>query len=236
MAEEEKKVVKAKKPKKMADPKAISIDPATQQMQARAQELGIDTVYDRAAQMKPCNCSMGPCRLPLPKAGIEGEDTRKGLCGATANTIAARNFIRMIAGGASAHSDHGRCVAEVFMSAAKKETDAYKIKDVKKLLQIAPWLGVETTVEVDGEQVNRKTDDIALEVAEAAMNEWGKYGGELLYAKRAPAPLYEKWKKAGVIPRNIDQTAGAAPCLPLIFRMFFSGPPIQYSPRPISGS
>ena len=215
MAEEEKKVVKAKKPKKMADPKAVSIDPATQQMLARAQELGIDTVYDRAVTMKPCNigvqgtccknCAMGPCRLPLPKAGIEGEDTRKGLCGATANTIAARNFIRMIAGGASAHSDHGRCVAEVFMSAAKKETDAYKIKDVKKLLQIAPWLGVETTVEVDGEQVNRKTDEIALEVAKAAINEWGKYEGELLYAKRAPAPLYEKWKKNGVIPRNIDR-------------------------------
>ncbi|RZB35785.1 MAG: anaerobic carbon-monoxide dehydrogenase catalytic subunit, partial [Desulfobacteraceae bacterium Eth-SRB2] len=207
MAEEIK--AKAKKAKKMADPKAISIDPATQEMQARAQELGIDTVYDRAAQMKPCNigvqgtccknCSMGPCRLPLPKAGIEGEDTRKGLCGATANTIAARNFIRMIAGGASAHSDHGRGVAEVFMAAAKKETDAYKIKDVDKLLLIAPCLGVETTVEVDGEQVNRKTDDIALEVAEAAINEWGKYEGELLYAKRAPQPLYEKWKKAGVV-------------------------------------
>jgi carbon-monoxide dehydrogenase catalytic subunit len=215
MAEEEKKVVKAKKPKKLADPKAVSIDPATQEMQARAQELGIDTVYDRAVQMRPCNigvqgtccknCSMGPCRLPLPKAGIEGEDTRKGLCGATANTIAARNFIRMIAGGASAHSDHGRCVAEVFMAAAKKETDAYKIKDVDKLLLIAPCLGVETTVEVEGEQVNRKTDEIALEVAEAAMNEWGKYEGELLYAKRAPEALYEKWKKAGVIPRNIDR-------------------------------
>ena len=108
---EEKKVVKADKPKKLADPIAASIDPATQELIVRAQELGIDTVYDRAVQMKPCNigvqgtccknCSMGPCRLPLPKSGIEGEDTRKGLCGATANTIAARNFIRMVAGGAS---------------------------------------------------------------------------------------------------------------------------------------
>ncbi|MEZ4604560.1 MAG: hypothetical protein R2861_14495 [Desulfobacterales bacterium] len=42
------------------------------------------------------NCAMGPCRLPLPKGGIQGEDTCKGLCGATANTIAARNFIRMV--------------------------------------------------------------------------------------------------------------------------------------------
>ena len=209
------KVEKAAKPKKLADPIAASIDPATQELIVRAQELGIDTVYDRAVQMKPCaigvqgtcckNCSMGPCRLPLPKSGIEGEDTRKGLCGATANTIAARNFIRMIAGGASAHSDHGRGVAEVFMAAAKKETDAYRIKDIDKLLLIAPHLNVATTVELDGEEVDRDVDEIALEVAEKALNEWGKPEGELLYAKRAPQPLYEKWKKAGVVPRNIDR-------------------------------
>jgi carbon-monoxide dehydrogenase catalytic subunit len=213
MAEE--KVEKAAKAKKLADPIAASIDPATQELIVRAQELGIDTVYDRAVQMKPCpigvegtcckNCSMGPCRLPLPKAGIEGADTRKGLCGATANTIAARNFIRMIAGGASAHSDHGRCVAEVFLSAARKESDAYKVKDIDKLLLIAPHLGVATTVEIDGEEADRDVDEIALEVAEKAMNEWGKAEGELLYAKRAPQALYEKWKKAGVVPRNIDR-------------------------------
>jgi carbon-monoxide dehydrogenase catalytic subunit len=214
MAEIKKPVTKAAGPK-LADPVASSIDVGTQEMIARAQKLGIDTVFDRAAQMKPCNigiqgiccknCAMGPCRLPLPKGGIEGEDTRKGLCGATANTIAARNFIRMIAGGAAAHSDHGRCVAEVFMSAARKESDAYKIKDVNKLLAIAPWFDVATTVEVDGEVQDRDVDEIALEVAEKALNEWGKAEGELYYLKRAPAPLYEKWKKTGVLPRNIDR-------------------------------
>ena len=216
MADEEKKVAaKAEKGPKLADPIKASIDPATQQMIARAQQLGIDTVFDRAEAMKPCaigeqgicckNCAMGPCRLPLPKGGIEGEDTRKGLCGATANTIAARNFIRMIAGGAAAHSDHGRCVAEVFMSAARKETDAYKIKDTQKLLAVAEALEVATTVEVDGETKARDLDEIALETAEKALNEWGKSEGELIYLKRAPQPLYEKWKKNGVLPRNIDR-------------------------------
>jgi carbon-monoxide dehydrogenase catalytic subunit len=203
------------KAKKLADPVKASIDEATQEMIARAQELGIETVFDRAENMKPCNigiqgtccknCAMGPCRLPLPKSGIEGEDDRKGLCGATANTIAARNFIRMIAGGAAAHSDHGRSVAEVFMSAARKETDAYKIKDAGKLLSIAPYFDVATTVEVDGLKLDRDLDEIALEVAEKALNEWGKSEGELCYLKRAPAPLYEKWKKNGVLPRNIDR-------------------------------
>jgi len=213
MAEEQKeKVVKIKK---VADPVAASIDVATQEMIKRAQDLGIDTVFDRAVTMKPCNigmqgtcckiCAMGPCRLPLPKAGIEGADERKGLCGATANTIAARNFARMVAAGTAAHSDHGRSVAEVFLSVARKETQDYKIKDPLRLLAIAPHFDVATTVEVDGEQLDRDLDEIALEVAEKAINEWGKAEGELYYLKRAPAPLYEKWQKQGVLPRNIDR-------------------------------
>ena len=221
MEEEKKKTVKktaAPKPvkkKKLADPVAATIDEATREMIVRAQALGVDTVFDRAENMKQCNigtqgtcckiCGMGPCRLPLPKSAIEGEDERKGLCGATANTIAARNFIRMIAGGASAHSDHGRCVAEVFLSAARKETEDYRIKDPIKLVSIAPYFDVATTVEVDGETLDRDIDAIALEVAEKALNEWGKSEGELAYLKRAPAPLYEKWKKTGVLPRNIDR-------------------------------
>jgi anaerobic carbon-monoxide dehydrogenase catalytic subunit len=89
---EVKQVVDSKAPK-LADPEAATIDAATQQMIERAHELGIETAFDRAVTMKPCaigtqgtcckNCGMGPCRLPLPKSGIEGEDERKGICGAT---------------------------------------------------------------------------------------------------------------------------------------------------------
>jgi carbon-monoxide dehydrogenase catalytic subunit len=211
----DKKEVKTEKAKKVADPVAATIDVASQQMIRRAQELGVETIFDRAVTMKPCNigiqgtccknCAMGPCRLPLPKAGIEGEDERKGLCGATANTIAARNFARMVAAGAAAHSDHGRSVAEVFLAVARKETGDYKIKDPIKLLAIAPHFGVDTKVEVDGEEVDRNLDEIALEVGEKALAEWGKAEGELLYLKRAPQPLYERWKKLGVLPRNIDR-------------------------------
>lgn len=210
----EKKVTAAKTPK-LADPREASIDTASQQMITRSHELNVETIFDRAANMKQCNigiqgiccknCSMGPCRLPLPKGGIEGEDTRKGLCGATANTIAARNFARMIAAGASAHSDHGRTVAEVFLAAARKETDDYKIKDPIKLLAIAPDYGVDIKVEVDGEMVDRDIDEIALEVAETALAEWGKPEGLLLVPKRFPKTRYELWEKLGVLPRNIDR-------------------------------
>ena len=119
---EEHQMAEQKKPAKapkLADPREASIEASTQEMIARAQKLQIDTVFDRAITMKPCaiglqgicckNCAMGPCRLPLPKGGIEGEDTRKGLCGATANTICARNFARMIAAGAAAPFSRHRC-------------------------------------------------------------------------------------------------------------------------------
>ncbi len=211
---EVKKAAAAKAPK-LADSMEASIEPSTQEMIRRAQQLNIDTVFDRAVTMKPCaiglqgicckNCAMGPCRLPLPKNGIEGEDTRKGLCGATANTICARNFVRMIAAGASAHSDHGRGVAETFLSVARKETKDYTIKDPARLIQIAPYFGVETKVEVDGEEKDRNLDEIALGVAEAAVAEFGRTEGNLAYLKRAPKPLQEKWEKQGVLPRAIDR-------------------------------
>jgi carbon-monoxide dehydrogenase catalytic subunit len=215
MAVEKNETNKQVKAPKLADPIAATIDVASQQMIRRAQDLGVETVFDRAVKMKPCNigiqgiccknCAMGPCRLPLPKGGIEGEDTRKGLCGATANTIAARNFARMVAAGAAAHSDHGRSVAEVFLAVARKETEDYRIKDPAKLLAIAHTLDVATTVEMDGKKVDRDIDEIALEFAEKALDEWGKSEGTLEYLKRAPKPLYEKWKKTGVLSRNIDR-------------------------------
>ena len=69
------------KDKEPVDPKQVTIDAATQDMIRYSQRLGIETVFDRAARMKPCNigvqgtccknCGMGPCRLPLPKKGIE---------------------------------------------------------------------------------------------------------------------------------------------------------------------
>jgi anaerobic carbon-monoxide dehydrogenase catalytic subunit len=200
---------------KLADPMEASIEPSTQEMIRRAQKLGIDTVFDRAVTMKPCaiglqgicckNCAMGPCRLPLPKDGIQGEDTRKGLCGATANTICARNFVRMIAAGAAAHSDHGRNVAITFLAAAKGETHDYKVKDPYKLIQIAPYFGVATTIEEDGVTKDRDIREIAIAVGEKAVNEWGKTEGNIDYLKRAPEALQAKWAEEGVLPRNVDR-------------------------------
>ncbi|MBI4798745.1 MAG: carbon monoxide dehydrogenase [Desulfarculus sp.] len=220
MSADEIKVKAEAKEAKKANPKEVTIDIATTQMLQKAQADGCETIFDRAVTMKPCNigeqgtcckiCAQGPCRLPLTKKQAEGSDDRKGLCGATPETIAARNFVRMIAAGTAAHSDHGRGVTEVFLAAARKETNDYQIKDTEKLLEIAPDFGVPTTVLVDGVEQPRDIYEIAVEVGEAAMAQWGQQHGELPLFKRAPEPRYELWKKLGVIPRGIDLSDGWA--------------------------
>ena len=213
-AEEAKETLKVVEKKKYK-PEDKSVDPATIQMIHKSHQDGVETIFDRAETMKPCNigiqgtcckqCAQGPCRLPLTKKDLEGKDNRMGLCGATPETIAARNFARMIAAGTAAHSDHGRGVAEVFLAAARRETDDYKIRDEVKLKAMAKDFEVATTVTVDGEEKDRDIYDIAVEVGEKILGEWGKQEGEVYYAKRAPKARYDLWKKLDVIPRGIDR-------------------------------
>jgi len=187
-----------------------SIDNASIRMMEKAAKDGVDTAFDRAKELKPCpigmvgscckHCGMGPCRVPLPKGGketAEEKKKRRGICGATAETIAARNFIRMIAGGAAAHSDHGRGVAELFLAAAKGEAPGYEIRDEQKLLQLALDWGVEIG--------DRSNQEIAIDVGKIALAEFGKQEGELLFLKRAPLKRQELWRSLGVAPRGIDR-------------------------------
>jgi len=176
-----------------------TIDPTIKTMLEFAEAEGISTAFSRAAAMKPCpigskgaccsNCSMGPCRLV--------KEGQTGICGATKETVAARNFVRMIAGGASAHSDHGRGMALTLLAAAEGEAPDYQIRDVNKLLEVAELLGVDAQ--------GRETMEIAKDVAEVALAQVGNQKGELLYLKRAPKKRQEVWRKAGIAPRGIDR-------------------------------
>ncbi len=194
----------------MAEEETKSIDSASARMIEKAARDEVNTAFDRAEAIKPCpigldgscckNCGMGPCRVPLPKGRKETPEEkrkRRGVCGATSETIAARNFIRMIAGGAAAHSDHGRLVAELFLAVAKGEAPGYAIKDEQKLLQIALDWGVEIG--------DRSNQEIAIDIGNIALNEFGKQEGELLFLRRAPLKRQELWRKLGVAPRGIDR-------------------------------
>jgi carbon-monoxide dehydrogenase catalytic subunit len=127
---------------------------------------------------------------------IEGVPESIGLCGATPATVAARNFARMVAGGASAHMDHALETAMAFLAAARGESD-YKIKDEKKLRALAEVFEIKTE--------GRSTKDIAIEVGEKALAEFGKQEGGLYCIKRAPKKRQELWKKLGVTPRGIQR-------------------------------
>ncbi|MBI4495462.1 MAG: anaerobic carbon-monoxide dehydrogenase catalytic subunit [Deltaproteobacteria bacterium] len=187
-----------------------SVDQATLEMLAKAKADQVSTVFDRAEEMKPCpigaegscckHCSMGPCRVPAPKKKAETEAERakrRGICGATAETISARNFVRMIAAGTAAHGDHARGVAEVFLAAARGEVPGFSLKDEQKLYQLALDLHIEIG--------DRPAKDIAVEVGEKLLAEFGKQHGELLFLRRAPLKRQEVWRKLGVAPRGIDR-------------------------------
>ncbi len=191
----------------MAEDKVLSVDSATVQMIAKARKDGVSTVFDRAEDMKPCpigsvgscckHCSMGPCRVNLSKKDEEAGKQKVGLCGATASTIAARNFVRMIAAGTAAHSDHSRDVVEVFLAAAKGEVPGYQIMDENKLMAMAMDYGVET----EGKEIR----EIAIALGEKCSLEFGKQTGGVIGANKAPDKRKEIWKKEGVWPRGIDR-------------------------------
>ncbi|MDY6990422.1 MAG: anaerobic carbon-monoxide dehydrogenase catalytic subunit [Thermodesulfobacteriota bacterium] len=136
------------------------------------------------------NCSFGPCMM------IEEDPTSIGICGATASTVAARNFARMVASGSSAHMDHGRETALTFLAAAKGECP-FEIKDEKKLHFMAGLYKIKTE--------GRSKEEIAVELGKKVLAEFGQQEGTLVMSTRAPEKRQALWKKLGVLPRGVDR-------------------------------
>ncbi len=178
-------------------------DKASRTMVKRAADGSIEIVWDRYEAMQPqcgfgtlgicCrNCSMGPCRIdPF------GEGPQAGVCGANADTIAARNLVRMIAGGAAAHSDHGRDIAHTLLKVAEDPESDYQVKDEEKLKAVAGIYGIKT----DGRDVK----EIAGDVARATLAEFGRQEGTLRISTMAPEKRQKVWQELGVMPRAIDR-------------------------------
>jgi len=183
------------------DPKERSSDKAAQEVIQLMADEGIENAWDRLDAQKPqcgfgkqgvcCRiCAMGPCRISK-KAPL-------GICGATADTIAARNLVRMIAGGAAAHSDHGRDIAHTFKVAVDSDSSDYMIKDERKLSEVAAKYGIETK----GKQMKQ----IAAELSDVVLGEFGRQSGTLVSAASYAPPARQKvWKQLGVTPRSIDR-------------------------------
>ena len=161
-------------------------------------KVGADSWQQRAKNQTPhcgfgeagtcCRiCSMGPCRI-TPKAP-------RGICGCDVHGIVGRNYLRFTAGGSATHSDHGREIMHTLHQT--REGGNYQVKDPDKLVRIAKEWGVET----EGKDIY----DLAHEMAEIGLLEYGKPFGVQRFLKRAPEHTQELWNKAGIEPRAIDR-------------------------------
>ncbi len=172
---------------------------STAQMISKARRDGVELFFDRANDMKACpigaqsacckHCAMGPCRM-----NTNSPYDRVGVCGATIDTIAARNLGRMVAAGTAAHTDHGMAMLELFKEVIEGKVIGYSIKDPLKLYEVAESLDIETK--------DRELKDIALELYKVLELTYTQVDGEIPLVKRVPPKTLESWRKEGIVPRG----------------------------------
>ena len=180
-----------------------STDPAVQEMISKAKNMDITTVWDRYDAMTPqcgfgetglcCrHCLQGPCRInPF------GDEPKAGICGASADVMVARGIDRAIAAGTAAHSGHARHLAHAMLKMAEGKTRDYMVKDVEKLKAVAARLGIP----IEG----RKENDIALDVAKAALADFHEKDTPVLWAATVVTPGRVKvLTDLGLVPKGID--------------------------------
>ena len=179
------------------------MEAATNSLLETAQKVGADTWQQRVKNQTPhcgfgesgtcCRiCSMGPCRIT--------KKSPRGICGCDVHGIVGRNFLMFTAGGAATHSDHGREIMHTLYQT--REGGNYTVKDPEKLIRIAKEWGVET----EGKDLY----DLAHEMAEIGLLEYGKPFGTQRFLKRAPEHTQKLWHDAGIEPRAIDREVSTA--------------------------
>jgi len=190
--------------KKDVDPKR-TIDAAALEVLKRneSSEKVIETAYDRYLKQQPqCNygdegvccriCIQGPCRIT--------KKASKGICGASAHTIAARNLVRYATGGAAAHTEHATHVAHAIMEMMEGKAPDYEITDPEKLHAVARRVGLE----VEGK------DDKALrgELCELIVDDLTRFTGDgLIWLKTTlPEERVRKLESCDIMPSSIKGT------------------------------
>lgn len=181
-----------------------SIDPAVLELLPKAAQDGVETVWDRyEAQQPQCgfgslgiccrHCVQGPCRIdPF------GNGPTKGICGATADVIVARNLLRQVAAGAAAHVDHAYDAVEALELAAEGKID-YPITDEGKLQKIAKRLGLDIS--------DRSKEDLARAVVQVAYDDMANHSRTPVrwLTANAPPERVTVWQSLGIVPRNPDR-------------------------------
>ena len=183
-------------PDKQAQIEAVP-DPAVRDMLLRSEQIGIDTAFDRFDAQKPqCNfglcgtccriCNMGPCRITA--------KAPRGICGADADLIVARNLLRSAAAGAAQHGMHAREVILSLKWAAEGKLDL-PILGQQKIRDVAKAFGIKTE--------HRRIANIARDLAEALLDDLSQSDPEQPYrtiAAMAPPERRAVWEELDIIP------------------------------------
>jgi len=185
--------------KKLRTVEDVSMDSAVRELLTKARDEGVETAFDRADLHTMCGfgatgvcciqCLEGPCRI-----APNGKGPQQGICGASVDTIVARNFLMKLTQGAAPHAEHGREVAIALLEAAEGRAP-YEIKGGDKLISIAEGLGVATK--------DRSVNDIAKEVALVAIEDFQKQTGVMNWVKlRGQKHSIDKWNELSMVPVN----------------------------------
>lgn len=126
-------------------------------------------------------CSNGPCRI-TPKAP-------RGICGATADVIVARNFLRAVASGSGCYI---HIVENTALNVKKTAEIKGEIKGEKSLARLAEIFNVQGVDKWD----------TAKQVAQKVLDDLYKpeYEKMELVEKMAYAPRFKKWQELGILP------------------------------------
>ena len=165
---------------------------------------GEDTSHHRmVAQQNKCGfglkgvccrlCSNGPCRLSPAKP--------KGVCGADADTIACRNFLRQVAAGSGCYTHVVENTAKRLKELAldyKKQNKKLRNKD--SLAKLAKMLDI--ACKGNCGKCGCQCVDSAVIVADAVLEDLRRPIEEKmeLLEKIALPKRYETWKKLGILP------------------------------------
>ncbi|MBD3391402.1 MAG: anaerobic carbon-monoxide dehydrogenase catalytic subunit [Chitinivibrionales bacterium] len=155
---------------------------------SRLDEQGIQCQFGKSGVC--CRiCHMGPCRIT--------KKAPRGVCGADADTIVARNFLRELVGGAAAHSDHARHLVLLLRKVAAGEGGDYRLRDERALRSTARLYGVD--------EAGRGPEEIARELAGVLLEEFTKQEDELATVGLAPENQRAIWRANEVAPAGIDR-------------------------------
>ncbi|MFZ5800973.1 MAG: anaerobic carbon-monoxide dehydrogenase catalytic subunit [Candidatus Omnitrophota bacterium] len=171
------------------------LDELSKYMHKVAREDNMETIYERFAKQQPqcafgamgicCTlCTDGPCQIT--------RKAKRGVCGASAELIVARNLLLKCAQGTAANVYHARNVARTLKAVGEGKAD-YIIKEEDKLRNIAAKFGIDN---------KKPIKDIAREVGTFYIEQINSNDYEPLKVVKALAPRkrLEVWEKLDIIP------------------------------------